>query len=53
MSGMKVIKPTSITSAMLASSTVAEPAPGEVAWNPSTPYAAKDVVIRTSTHMKY
>lgn len=53
MSGMKVIKPTTITTAMLASSTVAEPAAGEVVWNPATAYALGAVVIRTSTHMKY
>ncbi|MCE3605817.1 hypothetical protein LXA47_19730 [Massilia sp. P8910] len=50
---MKVIKPTTITTAMLTSSTVAEPAAGEVVWNAATVYADKDVVIRTSTHMKY
>ncbi|ATQ77905.1 hypothetical protein CR152_27930 [Massilia violaceinigra] len=50
---MKVIKPTTITTAMLTSSTVAEPAAGEVAWNAATAYALGAVVIRTSTHMKY
>ncbi|NHZ93550.1 hypothetical protein F2P45_31790 [Massilia sp. CCM 8733] len=53
MSGMKVIKPTTITTAMLTSSTVAEPAAGEVVWNAATAYAAGAVVIRATTHMKY
>ncbi|MFB9242356.1 hypothetical protein IV454_16410 [Massilia antarctica] len=53
MSGMKVIKPTTITTAMLTSSTVAEPAAGEVAWNAATAYALGAVVIRATNHMKY
>lgn len=55
MSGMKIIKPTTITPAMLASSTVPEPdaANGEVAWNAATNYAVGAEVIRTTTHCKY
>ena len=53
MSGMKVIKPTSITTAVLTSSTVAEPAAGEAVWSAATAYAQGAVVIRTTTHMKY
>ncbi|CUI04674.1 hypothetical protein BN2497_4125 [Janthinobacterium sp. CG23_2] len=50
---MKVIKPTTITTARLTSSTVAEPAAGETVWNAATAYTLGAVVIRTSTHMKY
>lgn len=53
MSGMKIIKPTVITDAMLASSTVAEPAAGEVAWNAADAYVKGDVVIRATTHCRY
>ena len=53
MSGMKLIKPTIITGAMLANSTVAEPATGEVIWNAATAYAVGTVVIRSTTHCKY
>ncbi|NHZ78824.1 hypothetical protein F2P44_05955 [Massilia sp. CCM 8695] len=53
MSGMKVIKPTTISGAMLTSSSVAEPDVGETVWNPATSYGAGAVVIRTTTHMKY
>lgn len=53
MSGMKIIKPTVVTDAILSSSTVPEPDVGEVAWNPDTTYQAGDQVIRTTTHMKY
>lgn len=53
MSGMKIIAPTVITSAMLTSSTVAEPDVGEVLWNGATAYTVGQRVIRTTTHMKY
>ena len=53
MSSTKVIKPTTITTAMLTSSTVAEPAAGETVWNSATAYALGAVAIRASTHMKY
>jgi len=53
MSGMKIIKPTVITDAMLASSSIAEPDVGEVAWNAGTAYAKGQVAIRTTTHRKY
>ncbi|MBP9805986.1 MAG: hypothetical protein KBE22_13935 [Candidatus Accumulibacter sp.] len=50
---MKVIVPTEITTAMLTSSTVAEPASGETAWVSGGTYALGDVRIRTATHRKY
>lgn len=53
MSGMKIIKPTTITDAMLTSCTVAEPDVGEVLWNGALPYVVGDVRIRTTTHTKY
>ena len=53
MSGMKIIKPTVITDAMLTGSSVAEPADGEVAWSAATAYAKGAVVIRTTTHRQY
>ncbi|NHZ40121.1 hypothetical protein [Massilia aquatica] len=55
MSGMKVIKPTTITTAMLTSSTVPEPHPesGESLWVSGTTYGVGAMVIRTTTHMRY
>lgn len=53
MSGMKIIKPTVITDAMLVSSSVAEPDVGEVAWSAATAYTKGFVVIRAATHRKY
>lgn len=53
MSGMKIIKPTVITGAMLTSATVAEPDTGEVLWNAASAYTVGQQVIRTTTHMKY
>lgn len=50
---MKVIKPTTITDALLISSTVAEPAAGETAWVSGTTYAVGDLRIRTNTHRVY
>lgn len=53
MSGMKIIKPTVITDSMLASSSVAEPDVGEVAWSAATAYVEGEVAVRTTTHRKY
>lgn len=53
MTGMKIIKPTAITDAMLSQSSVPEPDAGEVLWNAGTAYALKQVAIRTTTHRKY
>jgi hypothetical protein len=53
MSGMKIIKPTVITDAMLTSSTVPEPSAGEVLWAPNVTYQVGDEVIRVSTHTTY
>lgn len=53
MSGMKIIKPTVITDAMLVSSSVAEPDVGEEAWLATKAYVVGNVVIRATTHRKY
>ena len=53
MSGPFILIPLAVTDAMLTSSTIAEPASGEVAWNPATTYAIGDKVILTSTHRVY
>lgn len=55
MSGMKVIRPTTITTAMLTSSTVPEPHPesGESLWVSGTTYGVGAVVIQPTTHMRY
>ncbi|MFC6413062.1 hypothetical protein ACFP9X_09815, partial [Massilia varians] len=53
MSGMKIIKPTVITDAMLVSSSVPEPDLGEEVWDPLKAYLVGDVVIRSTTHRKY
>lgn len=50
---MKFIKPKSLTDAMLASASIAEPAAGETAWNAATAYNIGDKVIRTQTHRVY
>lgn len=50
---MKVIKPTTITDALLISSSVAEPAASETAWVSGTTYAVGDLRIRTGTHRVY
>lgn len=50
---MKAIPPIAITDAMLTSSTVAEPAAGEVAWNAATAYTVGQQAIRTATHRVY
>lgn len=50
---MKVLVPLEITDAMLISSTIAEPAAGEVAWVSGTTYAVDDVRIVAALHRKY
>ena len=50
---MEAIRVTTITGAMLVSSTVAEPDTGETAWSALTTYAEGDRAIRTSTHRIY
>lgn len=50
---MKVIPPITISGAMLVSSTVAEPAAGETAWNAATNYTVGTKAIRTTTHRIY
>lgn len=53
MSTAKIIKPTTITDAMLVSSTIAEPAPGETVWNGATAYTVGQKAIRTGLHREY
>lgn len=50
---MKVLVPIEITAARLISSTVAEPATGEVVWSATPNYPAGTVVISTTTHRRY
>jgi hypothetical protein len=50
---MKVIPPLTITTALLTSSTAAEPGPGETAWNAATNYTVGQRAIRTTTHRVY
>lgn len=50
---MKVVRPVTITDAILNSSTAAEPGAGETAWNSGTTYAAAAEVYLTSTHRRY
>jgi len=50
---MKIIRPAIMNDSMLVSSTVPEPAPGEVAWNPATAYAVDAEVYLASTHRRY
>lgn len=50
---MNYLKPYTVTDAMLSSTTVAEPASGEVAWVSGAAYTAGDEVIRTTTHRRY
>jgi hypothetical protein len=49
---MNLLAPIPITDAMLTSSTVAEPAPGETAWVSGT-YVVGDLRIRATTHRVY
>jgi hypothetical protein len=53
MSGPFVLVPTTITDAMVTSSTIAEPAAGETAWNPATAYTVGQEAILTATHRVY
>lgn len=50
---MRVIPPTTVTDAMLVSSTAPEPGAGETAWNAATSYSVGTEVIRTTTHKVY
>lgn len=50
---MKVIRPITITDAMLISSDIAEPDTGESAWSAATTYAAGATVYVASNHTKY
>ena len=53
MSGPFVLVPTTITAAMLSSSTAVEPGAGETAWAAGTSYAIGQEAILTSTHKVY
>lgn len=50
---MKILVPITLTDAMLSSSTIAEPAAGETAWNAATSYTVGQRCILTSTHRVY
>lgn len=50
---MRVIPPTTVTDAMLVSSTAPEPGAGEIAWVSGTTYAIGDERILVSTHKVY
>lgn len=53
MSGPYVLVPITITDLMVTSSTAAEPAATETAWNPATVYTVGQEAILTSTHRVY
>ena len=53
MSGPYVLAPIALTDAMVISSSLTEPASGEVLWSALTSYAVGDEVILTSTHKVY
>lgn len=53
MSGPFVLVPLAVTTAMLTSSTIAEPASGETVWAAATSYAVGQQVIRVETHRIY
>jgi len=53
MSGPYVLVPIELTDAMLSSSTIAEPAATETAWNAATNYAVGAEAILVSTHRVY
>ena len=53
MSGMKIIKPTAVTSASLISSSVPEPDVDEMLWVATKNYAVNEEAIRTETHGRY
>lgn len=50
---MKILVPITLTDAMLSSSTIAEPAAGEAAWNAATSYTVGQRCILASTHRVY
>lgn len=50
---MRVIPPVTVTSAMLTSSSVSEPAVGEATWSSGTVYILGDRVVDTTTHRTY
>lgn len=50
---MRCIPPLTVTDAMLTSSSVAEPAAGETAWNAGAAYTVGQQAIRTTTHRVY
>lgn len=50
---MKVLVPKTISDAMFTSSTIAEPAAGETAWDAAATYAVGDRRIRAATHRVY
>jgi hypothetical protein len=50
---MKVIKPVTITDAMLVSTTVAEPAAGETVWDGAHTYIVGDEIVSTTSHRRY
>lgn len=50
---MKILIPYTVTDAVLSSSTIAEPAPGETAWVSAGTYAVGDLRIRATTHRVY
>ena len=50
---MKILIPYTVTDAVLSSSTIAEPAPGEAAWVSAGTYAVGDLRIRATTHRVY
>lgn len=53
MSGPFILIPLAVTDAMLTSSSIAEPAATETAWNPATSYTVGTLVILTTTHRVY
>lgn len=53
MSGPFILVPLPITTAMLSSSSIAEPASGETLWDAATSYTVGQQVIRTATHRIY
>lgn len=50
---MRIVKPITPTTTQLTSSSIAEPAAGEVEWVAGTAYSLGDEVIDTTTHRKY
>lgn len=50
---MNILVPITVTDAMLSSSTIAEPAAGETAWNAATSYTVGTRAIRATTHRIY